>query len=169
MKKFTLLALFITVLSFNSFAQQAAQIKAAAQIMATATLNGDYKALAKYTHPKVVKMMGGQDKMITVVKQGLEQMKTQGYKIESVKVGNPGKVITTPSGLYSALSQSTVLNVNGKKLSNTSTLLANSADKGKTWSFVDAGGMTDAQLKQIFPDVVGKLEIAKRTAPVLLN
>ena len=137
--------------------------------MAKATLNGDYKTLVKYTHPKVVKMMGGKDKMVTVLTSSISQMKSQGVSFEKANIGEPGKTISVGTELYSVLPQQLVMKANGQKFSTTSTLLASSADKGKTWYFTDAGGMTDQQIKQLFPGVLGKLTINKRTAPIISN
>lgn len=165
-----LATLLIIVTTFlNGVAQQQQQIKQAAELMAKATLKGDYKTLAKYTHPKVVKMMGGREKMVTILSSAINQMKSQGITFEDATVGDPQKIITVGTELYTVLPQRIVMKVNGQTISNASTLLANSSDKGKTWYFTDAGGMTDQQIKQLFPGVLGKLTINKRTTPVNLN
>lgn len=166
MKKHLLILLLLTITAVNSFAQQAAQIKAAAQLMGKATMNGDYNTVVKYSHPKLIAMAGGSEKMLGFIKQSLEQVKSQGVKIESVTMGEPTKVVNIGGGLYSTLLQTVVISINNRKVTNSSTVLANSTDKGKTWTFVDAGGMSDEQLKQLFPEVVGKLKITKRTATV---
>lgn len=166
MKKHLLIILLLVVTAINSFAQQSAQIKAAAQVMGKATINSDYKTVVKYTHPKLLAVVGGSEKMLSLIKQSLEQVKSQGVKIESVTMGEPSKVVTIGSGLYSTLLQTVVVKMKDQKVSNTSTILANSTDKGKNWTFVDAGGMSDDQLKQLFPEVIGKLQITKRTTPV---
>ena len=166
MKYLVTLVLLITTF-FSSNAQQEKQIKQAAELMAKATLNGDYKTLTKYTHPKVVKMMGGSEKMITVLSGAINQMKSQGVSFDGATIGEPVKPITVGTELYTVMPQKIVMKANGQKISTTSTLLANSPNKGKTWYFTDAGGMTDQQIKQLFPGVLGKLTIAKRSAPVV--
>jgi hypothetical protein len=166
MKKHLVILLLLAVTAISTFAQQSAQIKSAAQLMGKATINGDYKTIVKYTHPKLLAMAGGSEKMQSLIKQSLAEVKSQGVKIESVTMGEPTKVVTIGNGLYSTLLQTVVISSHNQKLSNTSTVLANSTDKGKNWTFVDAGGMSDEQLKQLFPEIAGKLKITKRTAPV---
>lgn len=134
--------------------------------MGKATLNSDYKTIVKYTHPKLLALAGGSEKMLSLIKESLEQAKLQGVKIESVTMSEPTKTVTIGSGLYSTLLQTVVMSMHNQKLSNTSTILANSTDKGKNWTFVDAGGMSDEQLKQLFPEIIGKINITKRTTPV---
>lgn len=168
MKQLALLVLLVTAFVFDSTAQQQQnQIKIMAEHMAKATLSGDYKTLAKYTHPKIVKMMGGQDNMIATLSDTFKKMHSQGYMFENATVGTPGKVVTVGKELYAVVPQRIQMKANGMSISTTTSLLANSADNGKHWYFTDAGSMTDEQVKKLFPGLSGKLVIPKRTMPVL--
>ncbi|HVX51344.1 MAG TPA: hypothetical protein VHB48_14360, partial [Chitinophagaceae bacterium] len=77
----------------NVFGRQqfdtAAVVKKQANEMCTGFVNGNIKILAKYTHPVIIKSIGGADKMEATIKQGLEQMKKQGMGFQSVTTGKP--------------------------------------------------------------------------------
>ena len=167
MKKFTLALLILITLCTCSWAQQQAAIKQAADVMAQAFIKGDYLTLAKYTHPKVVAMMGGKEKMVAIVKNGMTQMKNQGVTFKEATVGAPGKIISTGTALYAVVPQRFVIQANGQSISSSTSLLACSTDKGKSWTFTDAGKMTDEQVKKLFPGVLGKLVIPKQTMPAM--
>jgi len=167
MNRFILATVALLLINFNLWAQQQVAIKYAAEIMAQATLKGDYETLANYTQPKVITLMGGREKMIAVVKNGMAAMKNQGVTFKEASVGTPGKVVNTGTALYAVVPQRIVMQTNQGSISTSTSLLACSMNKGKTWYFTDAGNMTDAQLKQLFPGVLGKLVIPKRTTPVM--
>lgn len=167
MKNVAIILLLLTASFTTVSAQQKTQIKQQAQLMANATIKGDYKTLVKYTHPKIVNMMGGKEKMIAVVNKGVSQMQTNGITFKQALIGEPGNILNTGTGLYAVIPQKLIMNANGRTMTTTSSLLASSTDKGKTWYFTDAGNISDEQLKQLFPGVLGKLTIPKRTMPVV--
>jgi predicted Holliday junction resolvase-like endonuclease len=77
-----------TVLSQSqSIKFDTSNLKKQATEMAESFMLSDYKTLVKYTYPKVVQMMGGEQKMLNSINEGLTEMKEQGYIIKSVQVG----------------------------------------------------------------------------------
>jgi hypothetical protein len=170
MRKIFYLAIccFFTVVGIAN-AQHAEKIKKDAEIMCKATLNGDFNTLAGFTHPIVLKAMGGKDKMIGVLTNGFRQMKTEGMSFYEAGVGEPGEIINIGTELYSVVPQKVVMQAKGFKIHSTSSLLAISSNKGANWYFLDAGGMTDAQFKQFFPNAYGKIQIPKRVEPTVVR
>lgn len=159
------LALFIfSILAFNAFGQQGV-IKERAQAMVTNTLNDDFGALADYTYPKVLQAMGGREKMIGVLKASTAQMKAQGATIKSGTIGEPGPVIKKIKAWFSVVPEDIALSVKDGELWSSSNLLAVSEDKGKKWTFIDVGNMSDQTLHSLFPELKD-LSIPKQSQPV---
>lgn len=167
--KFNSLVLVLLVITVNATAQHAITIKENAEELVTATVNNDFKVVVKYTYPALVKMMGGADKMISVLTKGFETMKAQGAAFKGGEIGEPGKILNTGDKLFSVVPEKLIMESNGTKFYITSSLLAISLNKGVNWYFLDGGNMTDTQIQQLFPEVRGKLTIAKRTNPVVIN
>ncbi|MES2378074.1 MAG: hypothetical protein V4553_15910 [Bacteroidota bacterium] len=168
MKHLKIILVFLT-LSINVNAQYAMKIKHDAEEIAKAVVSNDFKTVVKYTHPIVIRMVGGPDKMIALMNKGLETMKAQGAAITGSEIGEPGKILNTKTALYSVVPQKVTMTSNGTKFYSTSSLLAISSNNGASWYFVDAGNITDAQIKQIFPEIYGKLTIPKRSEPVVIG
>ena len=84
-----------------------------------------------------------------------------------VTVGEPEKLQKIDGWLVGLVPQKLVMKVPGGTLEQESYLLGISEDDGKKWVFVDAGGVPKAQLEQIFPEIVGKIEVPARKQPVL--
>jgi hypothetical protein len=173
MKQFLVLALF-TISSFTLTAQTtaadttgaAAALNRDAQKMMDLFLNKDYPAYVNFIHPKIIKLAGGKDKLITAVKTSLDGMDGQGLTIQSVSLGAPAAIIVTKTDLQSVVTELLELKMQGGKVVATSYLIATSTNKGKNWVFSDTSGKTLKEMKTIFPTLSDKLVIPAKTKPV---
>lgn len=145
--------------------EQTTVIKADAQKCAEAVVKGDYDGIVQYTHPRIVKLMGGKDKMIVVVKKGMEQMQQQGAKFDAASIGEPEAPKKMGAFLTCKVPQHIVIKISGGKLETDSELLAISEDGGKKWTFMDLGPVTKDQFSQIFPELADKIELPAKRPP----
>src|SRR5439155_26816520 len=74
--------------------------KAGVQEMNDGVIKEDYGKVADLTYPKLVETMGGREKMITTMKAGTAQMKSTGFTFSSVKVDEPGEIVSAGSEQY---------------------------------------------------------------------
>src|SRR5262245_35603046 len=125
-------------------------IKAQAEKCAKATVAGDFEGMVAGTHPSVVQMMGGKDKMIATLKESAENMKKEQTGIEAVTVGQPEQLGKTDKLSYALVPQQLQMKMPGGKLLQDGWLLAVSEDQGKNWRFVDATNLTDENVGQVF-------------------
>ena len=59
------------------------EIKARAEESSNACLKGDYQKCVDLTYPKLVELMGGRTKMISVMEQQWKEIKAQGFEFTS--------------------------------------------------------------------------------------
>lgn len=147
-------------------AQDAELVKREAQKMLTGFLKGDLKTLADYTYPKVAAMMGGKDKMIAAIKDGIEKMKADGTSFRSGSIGKVSKIYPSGKELHCTVDQNLVMSVKGGYLTTESQLLGISSDAGKTWTFLTLANLNSTQLKQLFPEFNKALVVKKAAPPV---
>lgn len=152
--------------SANSYSEI---IKDQAAKMGQSLVQGDFSALAKYTYPKIVEVMGGQDAMIETMKNTLEEMKMNGGSYLSIHFGEPTAVILAYNELQCTLPQTTEMKLTGGRLISKSTLIAISADSGKNWYFIDANGKDIQTLKRALPNLSGDLVLPPAEDPVLYD
>jgi hypothetical protein len=129
-------------------------------------LKGDIHKLADYTYPKVAAMMGGKEKMIAVIKTGIESMKAEGTSIRNGSIGEVSKIYRSGKELHCTLDQNLVMDVKGGYLTTESQLLGISTDSGKTWTFITIANLNATQLKELFPELNKCLSIRKAAPPV---
>lgn len=141
-------------------------IKQEAQKCSKALLAGDYDSFVAYTHPRIVKAMGGKDAMIATLKQGMSQMKAGGATFLDVTIGQPSNPKRIGPWMTSIIPQHLVLKVPDGKLYSDSTLLGISEDDGKHWVFLDLGQVKKDQLDETFPELAGKITPPEKKPPV---
>src|SRR6266516_2550687 len=66
-----------------------ATVKQEAQKCAKAVLASDYDSIVLYTHPRIVKEMGGKEAMIGILKTGMSQMRAEGADFVDFTFGKP--------------------------------------------------------------------------------
>ncbi len=140
-------------------------VKSSAQKMGQYFIDKNYVQYVKYVHPKIMKLAGGQTKMIELLKKSLKQTEDQGFTFQNVSIGEPSKIITKNTELQSVVPQILELKTKDGKIVATSYLLALSTDKGKTWYFIDTSGKTLAQMKSTFPSLSNELIIPDKEQP----
>src|SRR6185437_10563048 len=77
----------------------AANLKKSADNMAKLFIEKDYTHYVKYINPKIVANTGGNDKMIVVLKQSMDDMKSKGVTIKNLSIGNISPIIVIKSDL----------------------------------------------------------------------
>jgi len=127
--------------------------------------DNEFDSFVRYTHPKIISMIGGKAKMIDAIKTTYKQINDGGFKIDSVLIGEPDSIIVTKTELQDVLPEILEMKGNGGKLIATSYLLAVSNNEGKTWYFIDTSGKTLQQMQTIFPTLSNKLVIPAKRQP----
>ncbi|HEX5268885.1 MAG TPA: GDSL-type esterase/lipase family protein [Gemmataceae bacterium] len=134
--------------------QEAAAVKAKAEEVLQLLQKGEYKKVAGRTHPRVVKEMGGSEKMADTLAAKMKQLKEQGYEVRSLKANDPTTSATVGDERYVVVPYTMEMKSPGGKTTVESYLLAISSDKGKTWTFVDGAGLADVEAqKKLLPDL----------------
>jgi hypothetical protein len=155
--------LLILLMPLASRAQDTAMVKNQANMVAKATIAGDYKTLVNNTYYKAVQMAGGKEKMIALVTESIKQMKTQGITFESAKVDAPNKFYKAGNEIHCLLPESIIMQLPSARIVSHSSMLGISSDGGKTWSFLDLNNASVVHLKQILPNFNPELQIPKAT------
>lgn len=136
-----------------------------AEANATALQQGDFETIVRLTYPKVVEMLGGKEKMISVIQAGMEGMQSRGMKITSITTGEPGPVTVSGDKMYSIVPTSMVITAPDAKMSQNSYLLAVSSDKGATWQFLDGTGINPGSIKLVLPDFPADFKLPEKEQP----
>ena len=142
-------------------------LKIQAEETANAFVHKDFKTIVDLTYPRVVEFMGGREKMVSAIEQGVKQAEGEGITFVSVDVGEPEKVISVGRQLFSIVPTTLKMKVPGGTLIGESFMIGVSENGGSKWTFVDgAGGIDKGKLRTLFPSAADKLQLPERKQPV---
>lgn len=139
------------------------QLLQQANLMGDALIKGDYDTFCKYTHPSVIKGVGGKNEMIKSIVGLNKTLKQQGASIDGFAMNNPGKIIKMNNELQCTLQQRVNITFGKKKGFYSSTLIALSTDGGKNWLFATAVNKDLAAMKKTLPNLSMDIVISPDT------
>jgi hypothetical protein len=169
MKKIKIITILILTLSITADAQKRFfRIKEQVSELAKATLSNDYEKLIMHTYPKLIELMGGREKMKSVIISGMDNLKEKGISIEDVSFGEPGKIYKAGKERHCLVPEKIVMKIKGGHMIVNSYLLAISGDKGKFWYFLDCSNSKE-NLLPLFPNFNHKLIIPERQDPIIIK
>lgn len=169
MKK-KLIVFFIVVNILSGYSQKTSsntavltnEVKKQANEMGDAFIKGDYKSFVKFTHPTLIQVMGGENKMISTLTKTINQTKSQGVSFLSIAFDSPTTIVKTKNELQCTIAQHLTAQVPNGKITNSSTLIAVSIDNGKKWYFVDTTNKDLSQIKQLLPNLSSEIVIPRK-------
>ena len=143
------------------------QVRAKAQECADAMLKGDYAKVVDLTHPKLVAGVGGRQKMIDILAEGVAQAKAHQSALVSYKAQAPSEILGSGLDLVAVVPTALEMKTPKGTVKQSEYVLAVSSDAGRNWTFVDGGGLTPETLKSVVPNPPKELKLPGRQAPVM--
>lgn len=136
--------------------------------MSNAYLKGNIPAYVDFMYPKIIERAGGRDSTIKLIQMLIQTLNSTGRQIKTINYGNISEIVKAGKELHCIVSQTIEMTrPDGTDIMETS-VLAVSADKGKTWKFLDVSGASVKALKDIFPDFNDKLQIPEKKSPTFI-
>ena len=139
-------------------------IKAEAEKMMSAFKTNNYSILVKYTHPKIIDLMGGPEEAPKLIKQSLEGI--EGLESIEASVGEVLQLVDNGNEMQTVITKFLVLKMQGMTYSSKNHLIGISADKGKNWTFFDGNGFGEDLIREMFPNLSKDLVIPAKESSV---
>ena len=175
MNRFSIVAVFLTVLTFGfmevGMAQpaekdQAETVKKAVIEMVEATRDGNYEKVVDLTYETIVEQGGGREKVHQAIKQQMDLMKADGMKMIKYKIGEPESFASTADNQFVLVPQQLVFTIRDLTIQTDSHVLGISSDLGKTWKFLTIPNEISEEYRStILPSLPENYELPKATQP----
>ncbi len=144
---------FITILSISSFSQSKKELKESAirdaKITAKATLNSDFETVLKHTYPSIIKLMGGKEKAINLIKTTFENMKSNGFVFESADFINISEIVEEQNQIRCYIENKNVMKMPAMKIISKSFLLGVYNKENKIWYFLEAEKLKNKSISDL--------------------
>lgn len=125
----------------------------------------DFRSFARFTHPKIIEMMGGLENMVAIMEKGMVEMESDGTRFLDVTFGEPTAVIKAGNELQCTLSQTISMKVSEGRVVAKSAMIAIWVDGGTNWVFIDTSGKDIQTLRSLLPDLSMDLFIPETEQP----
>ncbi|OON69238.1 hypothetical protein [Hymenobacter sp. CRA2] len=130
-----------------------ANLEAQVTAMEQAFMQADFETFADFMHPDVVRLAGGPDVLAQQLRKGMEEMTTQGGKVNKVTHGTPSRIVSVDRQLQCTVPQTTEFQLAKDTRTAQSTLLAVSTDDGQHWAFLDTAGKDWETVRRLVPSL----------------
>lgn len=162
--------IFTLILAVNcslvvSAQQHQSAIKQAAMEMGNALVKKDGDRFLSYMHPSMIRLAGGKSQLRVMADSAFKVVEQIGGKVSRISFGNPSQVLQYRNTLQAVVSQQMLVTTLLGNAELSSSLIAISADKGKTWTFIDTNLFNVSQIKTAMPDISPELVIPKSAPP----
>lgn len=131
-----------------------------------ALIRGDFNKLVDLTYPKLVELIGGRARMVSLLKTRRKEMKTQGNEFSSVSVHQPKETVSIGTRTFAIVPFTLKLNVPEGTLIHETFLIGISEDRGVTWTLIDGTNLDERRLRILLPDAGGKIILPERQPPL---
>ena len=127
-------------------------IQSQAAVMTSAFEERRFDLLLDYTYPMIITVAGGRDVLLQALTGMMLSMDSAGVRIDSVRVGTPGKIYATGNEWHAIIPQYVYMTEPGDlRTKTTSYLLAITNNQGGRWYYMDTRQLTPELKAAFFP------------------
>lgn len=135
-----------------------------AKEVADATITKNFEKLVDLTHPRVISMAGGKERMIAGLKKADEQMQAEtGAELSGVTFGEMQQEAKIGTEVFVVVPMTILMKIGPAKFTGESSIVGISSDNGVSWTFVN--GVNQVRFAQMFPAVGDKIKIKEDGPP----
>lgn len=150
---------FALVVSATTYAQHQDIIALEVKKYNQAFLNKDYDTYVSHMIPSVVKVAGGVELMKGIVIDQAEIYDKSKMSIISIEADSIGLTTKGEKVYHAILRQDVIMKIGENKFNKKAYYLAESDDKGKSWTFLDLEPYDQQSLKVFLPSLPEELNI----------
>jgi hypothetical protein len=140
-------------------------LMAQAKELETALTNKDYAKVLDLTNPKVVEVGGGREKLLAAMQSEMKSIEAGGVTLLSSTASPPSQFVSDANGIYAVVPVTTKIKAQEGIFQTEGSLVGVSTDGGQNWTFVDATGKDQTELKKVLP-ILDKLNLPPEKPPV---
>lgn len=166
---FLFLSFYFTATSQQSIDESSIlkNIKVHTDSMANYFLKKDLKTYVTFIYEPMLKLNGGAGRVKAELENELENFAKEGLAISSVEYENISKLIYIKNQIQCTITERSEYAGTGIKMKLKSTIIAISADQGKTWKFIDPFGVPLNQLRLYLPELSEEIILPPMEEPVI--
>ena len=143
-------------------------LTARAKELEEALARKDYAKVIDLTYPPLVALGGGREKLLATMTREMKSMEAEGVELLSSTSFAPAQFFHDATGIYAVVPVTSKMKAKDGIFQTEGSLIGISNDSGASWTFVDATGQDQAELRKLFPNL-DKLNLPPEKPPVKVS
>jgi hypothetical protein len=131
-----------------------------ADSMLAAFKGKDWTTFAQYSHPAMIKMLGGQDAFVKLITAQMQQIPDTAVK--SIGITKILQVVKTDQDQQCVVEQNMLMELSGMRITSTTYLVGESLNGGKSWTFFDASNGSVVKPKDLKPNLSPEIKVPEK-------
>jgi hypothetical protein len=123
-----------------------------------ATDDADVDTVLRYTHPKVIEMLGGEQKTRSLLQTSLKQMRRNGVERESLEFPAAPTFLATTVNHYAIVPTLSILKRGGQRVESLNYQFGIKSVGAEHWTYMEGSRINKQNVKLFFPDFPGDYE-----------
>jgi hypothetical protein len=113
---------------------------------------GDADTVLRFTHSKIIKLMGGEAQAKVTLKDQLQQFQTLGMKLESRTFPNDPTFLKTDLHLFAIVPTKTIIEVRGQRLESLNYQFGVREAGATNWTYIEGSRINSTNVNRFFSD-----------------
>jgi hypothetical protein len=128
--------------------------------MMQAFKNKDWSTFAKFNHPAMLKMMGGEEAFAKLLASQMKEIPDTAIK--KIEVGKILQIVKTAQDHQCVIEQNMLMEMEQTRITSTTYLVGESLNGGKSWTFFDASSEGMVKPTDIKPNLSPEIKVPKK-------
>lgn len=116
-----------------------------------ATYSADVDGVLRYTHPTVIKMLGGMEAARRTLQETSVKFKSVGLRLESLMFPRPPEFLDGGGRRFAVVPTLSIISASGQRVESLNFLLGVVEPNTSQWTYVDGSRINKAIVQKLFP------------------
>jgi len=153
------IALAVRALAFSPESQDAPAVQRDVRRANDALYSGDVDTLLLYTHPRIIELMGGEQRARETLKESLKIVSEM--RVEKLSFPDAPRFFEGQDNLFVFVPTLTIINLKGQRIESLNFQLGIKKQGQGNWGYVEGSRVNDSNVRSMFPDFPPGIEFPK--------
>ena len=153
------IALAVGALAVSPQSQDATVVQQDVRRANDALYSGDVDTLLRYTHPRIIELMGGEQKTRETLKESLKVVREM--RVEKLSFPDAPRFFEGQDNFFVFVPTLTIVMVKGQRIESLNFQLGIKKKGQENWAYVEGSRINDSNVRSLFPDFPPGIEFPK--------
>ena len=141
----------VPVLAQTDANDEGVRVQKDVRTLVRALYNGDIDTAVRYTHPRIVALLGGEDATRAAIEGVMLKVKSAGMRVESLTFPRPPEFLEGGGRRFAVVPTLSIVDANGQRLESLNFQFGILEPGASEWRYVEGSRLTKQNVQVLFP------------------